>query len=149
MYRWSQSFFLHFVLHGVWNSQDFNNRQVTWRQHNGNGMSWNFLSVEDVFENGASFSQSRSGGGVAVRPNYSAEQIFPIEAAREVRALTKSAGALKCPRVSRCWNKAQPDEGRQCEKAAASNIYSLYTIFCPLFRFFPFFSFCFMHVMAW
>ncbi|XP_071901192.1 probable pectate lyase 9 [Coffea arabica] len=78
------------------------NKEVTWRQHNGNGMSWNFLSVEDVFENGASFSQSRSGGGVAVRPNYSAEQIFPIEAAREVRALTKSAGALKCPRVSRC-----------------------------------------------
>ncbi|KAL3528646.1 hypothetical protein ACH5RR_007968 [Cinchona calisaya] len=82
------------------------NKEVTWRQHNENGMSYNFLSVADVFENGASFSQSRSDDGLAVKPNYTKEQIFPVECATKVRDLTKSAGALKCPKASRCSIKS-------------------------------------------
>ncbi|KAL3528667.1 hypothetical protein ACH5RR_007989 [Cinchona calisaya] len=51
--------------------------------------------TRDVFESGASFSPSRSDGGVAVKPNYTKEHIFPIEYATKVWDLTKSAGALK------------------------------------------------------
>lgn len=64
-------------------------------------MSWNFQSVEDVFENGASFSQS-GYGGIAVKPKYSSDQVFQVADATTVRSLTKSAGALKCPKQSIC-----------------------------------------------
>lgn len=63
-------------------------------------MSWNFRSVEDVFENGASFLSGGDGG--AVRPNYNEDQSFPVSNAGMVRALTKSAGALRCSKASRC-----------------------------------------------
>lgn len=75
------------------------NKEVTWRSHDGKGMSWNLRSVADVFENGASFRQSGDGG---VKPNYNKEQSLPVENASRVRQLTKSAGALKCPKASGC-----------------------------------------------
>ena len=74
------------------------NQQVTWRKGNTNGVAWNFQSVNDVFENGASFGQT--GGGV--KPNYIAEQKFKVADARSVRSLTRSSGALRCPRIGRC-----------------------------------------------
>ncbi|KAL2493197.1 Pectin lyase-like superfamily protein [Abeliophyllum distichum] len=75
-------------------------KEITWR--NGNeGMSGNFHSVADVFENGASFRQSDEGG-IAVKPEYSSDQVFQVADATTVRSLTKSAGALKCPKQSIC-----------------------------------------------
>ncbi|CAI9757658.1 unnamed protein product [Fraxinus pennsylvanica] len=75
-------------------------KEITWRKGDV-GMSWNFQSVEDVFENGASFSQS-GYGGIAVKPKYSSDQVFQVADATSVRSLTKSAGALKCPKQSIC-----------------------------------------------
>lgn len=40
-----------------------------------NGKGWNFKSVGDVLENGASFNETGSG---FVKPNYSPEEIFPV-----------------------------------------------------------------------
>ncbi|CAI9114282.1 OLC1v1014964C1 [Oldenlandia corymbosa var. corymbosa] len=78
------------------------NKEVTWRKQ-GSGRIWNFLSVGDVFENGASFVQSRgTDKGTSLKPNYTPEQAFPVEDARKVRDLTSSSGALKCSRVSYC-----------------------------------------------
>ncbi|KAH6773436.1 Pectin lyase-like superfamily protein [Perilla frutescens var. hirtella] len=73
------------------------NKEITW-DSNANG---NFKSIEDVFENGASFTTSVDKDA-AMRPNYGADQTFEVEDGRRVRALTKSAGALKCPKISRC-----------------------------------------------
>ncbi|KAG8380065.1 hypothetical protein BUALT_Bualt07G0154700 [Buddleja alternifolia] len=73
------------------------NKEITWDSN----MNANFRSVHDLFENGASFRQS-SDEGIATRPNYRPDQMFDVADARAVRSLTKSAGALKCPRLSRC-----------------------------------------------
>jgi pectate lyase len=36
------------------------------------------------------------------KPNYNKEQSFKVGDAKYVKALTSSAGALKCSRTSRC-----------------------------------------------
>ncbi|KAG6775313.1 hypothetical protein POTOM_018757 [Populus tomentosa] len=76
-------------------------KEVTWR----NGIyekskPWNFYSVGDLFTNGASFFQSGRRG--TARPNYTKEQSFKVGDAKSVKALTSSAGALKCSRTLRC-----------------------------------------------
>ncbi|KAH8507624.1 hypothetical protein H0E87_009972 [Populus deltoides] len=76
-------------------------RLVTWR----NGIyekskPWNFYSAGDLFTNGASFFQSGRRG--MARPNYTKEQSFKVGDAKSVKALTSSAGALKCSRTLRC-----------------------------------------------
>ncbi|KAL3824430.1 hypothetical protein ACJIZ3_020459 [Penstemon smallii] len=73
------------------------NKEVTWQ----NQKNYNFKSVNDIFENGASFRESPDNG-VALRPNYTPDQIFEVADARSVRDSTKSAGALRCPRTSTC-----------------------------------------------
>ncbi|KAL0341928.1 UNVERIFIED_CONTAM: putative pectate lyase 4 [Sesamum calycinum] len=73
------------------------NKEVTWDPN----MNGNFKSKHDVFENGACFGESVAKG-VAMSPNYTPEQIFEVADGRTVRALTRSAGALKCPVTSRC-----------------------------------------------
>lgn len=65
---------------------------MTWRQGN-NEKSWNIYSVRDVFENGASFTQTGLFG--AAKPNYGPAQRFQVANAGSVRALTSSAGAQK------------------------------------------------------
>uniref|UniRef100_A0A2N9ECR9 Pectate lyase domain-containing protein n=1 Tax=Fagus sylvatica TaxID=28930 RepID=A0A2N9ECR9_FAGSY len=76
------------------------NKEVTWRKSShGKTSSWNFYSVSDVFENGASFIQT---GAVGAKPCYNREQVFPVADARTVRSLTKSAGVLRCTPRSRC-----------------------------------------------
>ncbi|KAF5478268.1 hypothetical protein F2P56_004842 [Juglans regia] len=78
------------------------NKEVTWRKSCGLGEkagSCNFYSVGDAFENGASFDHS-AGGGAA--PLYNREQTFLVANSRSVRSLTKSSGALRCTRRSRC-----------------------------------------------
>lgn len=50
--------------------------QVTWRKSNGIGDSWEFHSVGDVFENGASFMETQ--GGQVPKPNYNPEQSFKV-----------------------------------------------------------------------
>ncbi|XP_021720623.1 probable pectate lyase 4 isoform X2 [Chenopodium quinoa] len=60
---------------------------------------WNFKSVGDVLENGASFNETGSG---FVKPNYNNEERFPVESGRIVRQLTRSAGALRCQGGSIC-----------------------------------------------
>lgn len=72
--------------------------QITWANQADN----NFRSVQDVFENGASFRPSATIGGIVVSPNYTADQMFEVADGKTVRLLTSSAGALKCPRTSRC-----------------------------------------------
>ncbi|XP_068661185.1 pectate lyase 1 [Aristolochia californica] len=67
-------------------------KEVTWRGGNGNG--WNWRSVKDVFLNGARFSQTGVQGGT--RPGYNRQQAFVVGDARNVRALTRSAGVLRC-----------------------------------------------------
>ncbi|EPS60705.1 hypothetical protein M569_14096, partial [Genlisea aurea] len=53
-------------------------------------------SVQDVFENGASFKESLLRG-TSMRPNYRPDdQAFPVGDGRAVKSLTKSAGALNC-----------------------------------------------------
>ncbi|KAK3013507.1 hypothetical protein RJ639_010100 [Escallonia herrerae] len=74
------------------------NKEVTWRKTDKNGMSFNFKSVEDVFENGASFTQTHGGGGL--KPNYNFEERFQVADARSVRSLTRSSGALRCSKSS-------------------------------------------------
>lgn len=73
------------------------NKEITW-DSSANG---NFKSVEDVFENGASFTTSVDKDA-AMRPKYGPEQMFEVEDGKRVRDLTKSAGALKCPKTFRC-----------------------------------------------
>ncbi|KAF3437567.1 hypothetical protein FNV43_RR20323 [Rhamnella rubrinervis] len=77
------------------------NKEVTWRRDNvGNKNSWNFYSVRDVFENGASFIQTGTVGGA--KPNYNGQQNFRVVDAKSLRSLTRSAGALQCTKRSRC-----------------------------------------------
>ncbi|KZV28633.1 putative pectate lyase 4 [Dorcoceras hygrometricum] len=71
------------------------NKQIFW----GHSAIGGFRSVQDVFENGASFSASLAKD-VAMRPNYRADQNFEVADGRAVKLLTRSAGALKCS--SRC-----------------------------------------------
>lgn len=71
--------------------------QITWDS----GITGNFKSIEDVFENGASFTTT-VGIDAAMRPNYGPGQMFEVEDGWRVRDLTKSAGALKCPKVAYC-----------------------------------------------
>lgn len=71
--------------------------QITWDS----GLTGNFKSIEDVFENGASFTTTVDMGA-AMKPNYAPDQDFEVEDGLRVRGLTKSAGALKCPKIARC-----------------------------------------------
>ncbi|MED6172375.1 hypothetical protein PIB30_049517 [Stylosanthes scabra] len=69
------------------------NKEVTWRNGNGeNGKTWEFHSVGDAFENGASFTVTK--GGRVPKPNYSKEQYFKVLDAKSVRFLTRSSGVL-------------------------------------------------------
>lgn len=63
------------------------------------GKGWNFKSVGDVLENGASFNEAGSG---YVKPNYNPEEFFPSQSGRLVRRITRSAGALRCRGGSLC-----------------------------------------------
>ncbi|KAI4327543.1 hypothetical protein L6164_019992 [Bauhinia variegata] len=76
-------------------------KEVTWRKGNPeeNVETWEFYSARDVFENGAFFRETKS---VGAKPNYNQEQIFKVVDAKYVRSLTKSSGALRCSRTSRC-----------------------------------------------
>ncbi|XP_010253672.1 PREDICTED: putative pectate lyase 2 [Nelumbo nucifera] len=72
------------------------NKAVTWKQDSrGDGYSWNWQSVKDVFINGAYFRQTGKRGTM---PRYNRQQRFPVADARTVRSLTRSAGALRCSR---------------------------------------------------
>ncbi|KAK6148701.1 hypothetical protein DH2020_016226 [Rehmannia glutinosa] len=73
------------------------NKEITWDS----SLNGNFKSIHDVFENGASFRESVDSGA-AMRPNYRPDQMFRVADGRTVRSLTNSAGALTCPRTSRC-----------------------------------------------
>ncbi|XP_034215723.1 probable pectate lyase 4 isoform X1 [Prunus dulcis] len=77
-----------------------NNKEITWRKDSiGNKESWKFYSVGDIFENGASFVKTCAG---RAKPNNNGEQNFPVVNAKSVRSLTRSSGALKCIKRSRC-----------------------------------------------
>ena len=68
--------------------------QVTWRKaDNTNANSWEFHSVRDAFENGASFEETK--GERTIKPNYNNEQSFKVADANFVRLLTRSAGAFR------------------------------------------------------
>ncbi|XP_047961226.1 probable pectate lyase 9 [Salvia hispanica] len=73
------------------------NKEITWDS----GLTGNFKSIEDVFENGASFTTTVDAGAT-MRPNYAPDQMFEVEDGLRVRDLTKSAGVLKCPKIARC-----------------------------------------------
>jgi pectate lyase len=74
---------------------------VTWRKsNNGFGDMWEFYSVGDAFENGASFMKTKDGQ--VKKPNYNLEQNFKVVDAKYVRLLTRSSGALKCSKTSLC-----------------------------------------------
>ncbi|PIA46537.1 hypothetical protein AQUCO_01500229v1 [Aquilegia coerulea] len=73
------------------------NKEVTWKA--GNSRSWNWRSVNDIFLNGAHFSQS---GKDSAQPHYNRGQRFQVARARDVKSVTKSAGALRCSTRSRC-----------------------------------------------
>ncbi|RYQ88451.1 hypothetical protein Ahy_B09g095633 isoform I [Arachis hypogaea] len=69
------------------------NKEVTWRKGNSeNGNMWEFHSIGDAFENGASFTVTK--GGRVPKPNYSEEQYFKVLDAKSVRFLTRSSGVL-------------------------------------------------------
>ncbi|XP_061375156.1 probable pectate lyase 16 [Gastrolobium bilobum] len=77
------------------------NKEVTWRKSsNGVGDTWEFFSVRDAFENGASFMETK--GGQVKKPNYSTEQKFEVADAKLVRSLTISSGVLRCSKTSVC-----------------------------------------------
>jgi pectate lyase len=74
---------------------------VTWRKSsNGIGDTWEFYSVGDAFENGASFIETKDGQ--VTKPNYSPEQNFEVADAKFVRSLTRSSGVLQCSKTSIC-----------------------------------------------
>ncbi|XP_051142798.1 putative pectate lyase 17 [Andrographis paniculata] len=62
-------------------------------------LTCNFRSVNDVFENGALFTDS-SDVDTGMKPEYGPHQVFEVADGKTVRALTKSSGALKCPKTS-------------------------------------------------
>jgi len=67
---------------------------VTWRKNNDtNKDRWDFHSVRDIFENGASFTITR--GGNVQKPNYRKEQNFKVVDAKFVRSLTRLSGVLR------------------------------------------------------
>ncbi|KAJ0981436.1 hypothetical protein J5N97_009691 [Dioscorea zingiberensis] len=61
----------------------------------GRGKSWNWVSVNDEFQNGAYFRQSGTGGSTT-NPGYNSRQRFRVATAKQVRLLTRNAGALRC-----------------------------------------------------
>lgn len=61
---------------------------------------WEFHSVSDAFENGASFTETK--GGRVCKPNYSKEQDFEVSDVKSVRSLTMWSGALQCSKTSIC-----------------------------------------------
>jgi len=74
---------------------------VTWRKNNNtNGDAWEFHSVKDAFENGASFTATK--GGRVPKPNYNEEQRFKVVDVKYVRSLTRSSGILRCTKTSLC-----------------------------------------------
>ncbi|XP_058781962.1 probable pectate lyase 4 [Vicia villosa] len=76
-------------------------KEVTWRnigQTSGN--KWEFHSVRDAFENGASFAVTK--GGRVPKPNYNKEQSFKVVDVKYVRSLTRFSGAFQCGRSSIC-----------------------------------------------
>ncbi|KAE9584234.1 putative pectate lyase [Lupinus albus] len=76
-------------------------KEVTWRKvGNTNGNKWQFHSVKDIFENGASFKATK--GGYVPKPNYNRDQAFKVADAKSVRSLTSSSGALRCSKTSIC-----------------------------------------------
>ncbi|PNY14865.1 major pollen allergen-like protein, partial [Trifolium pratense] len=77
-------------------------KEVTWRKIGGNTSvdKWEFHSVRDAFENGASFAVTK--GGRVPKPNYSNDQSFKVVDVKSVRSLTKSSGAFHCGRTSIC-----------------------------------------------
>ncbi|KAL9235389.1 hypothetical protein vseg_010150 [Gypsophila vaccaria] len=75
------------------------NKEITRKIDKETGKGWNFRSVGDALENGASFNDTGSG---YVKPNYNSEQVFKVENARVVRQLTRAAGALRCRKGSLC-----------------------------------------------
>ncbi|XP_047176313.1 probable pectate lyase 4 [Vigna umbellata] len=76
-------------------------KEVTWRKNSHtNGDAWEFYSVKDAFENGASFTMTK--GGQVLKPNYSEEQRFNIANVKYVRLLTRSSGVLRCTKTFLC-----------------------------------------------
>nr|KYP60259.1 putative pectate lyase 16 [Cajanus cajan] len=76
-------------------------KEVTWRKaNNKNGDRWEFYSVGDAFENGASFTITK--GGHVPKPNYTKEQSFEVVDVKFVRSLTRSSGVLRCTKTSIC-----------------------------------------------
>ena len=74
---------------------------MTWRKGgHENGDRWEFHSVRDAFENGASFTVTK--GGRVPKPNYTKEQRFKVVDVKSVRSLTRSSGALRCTKTSMC-----------------------------------------------
>ncbi|KAL5059180.1 hypothetical protein RYX36_030784, partial [Vicia faba] len=70
-------------------------KEVTWRKTGlTNEDKWEFHSVGDAFENGASFTITK--GGRVPKPNYSKEQSFKVTDVKLVRSLTQSSGAFQC-----------------------------------------------------
>ncbi|XP_057443661.1 probable pectate lyase 4 [Lotus japonicus] len=79
------------------------NKEVTWRKaSHTNGDRWEFHSVGDVFENGASFTETKGNGGRVCKPNYNGEQDFEVSDAKSVKSLTMWSGALRCSKTSMC-----------------------------------------------
>ncbi|TKY55787.1 pectate lyase 4 [Spatholobus suberectus] len=76
-------------------------KEVTWRKSsNGIRDTWEFHSVGDAFENGASFVETQDGQ--VPKPNYSPEQSFKVADVKCVRSLTSSSGVLRCSKTSIC-----------------------------------------------
>ena len=74
---------------------------MTWRKNNhANEDAWEFYSVKDAFENGASFTMTR--GGEVPKPKYSEEQCFNVVNVKYVRLLTRSSGVLQCTKTFLC-----------------------------------------------
>ncbi|KAK1348064.1 Pectate lyase [Heracleum sosnowskyi] len=76
------------------------NKEVVWNKNRADTSS-NLWSVNDIFENGASFNQQRTNNAVA-NPNYNQEQQFKVADATSVRQLTQTSGALRCSKRSTC-----------------------------------------------
>ncbi|RHN60997.1 putative pectate lyase [Medicago truncatula] len=74
-------------------------KEVTWRKSSNRiGDTWEFYSVGDAFENGASFMETK--GGQVTKSNYSPKQNFKVVDAKYIRSLTSSSGVLQCSKTS-------------------------------------------------
>lgn len=82
-------------------AQKSGNKEITKRMRGNKHVKkpFNFQSVRDYFENGASFNET---GQSTLRPNYNEEQAFQVADARMVDSLTWSSGALNCRTGSKC-----------------------------------------------